>query len=62
MKINYLFFWSDQKAYIFKDFLIYLSDGSDFFEVKLYRIKISFGATHMQIVRHVTDVGAEEGA
>ena len=57
MKINYLFFWSDQKAYIFL-----ISHKSDFLEVKLYRIKTSFSTTRMQIVSHVTDERAEEGA
>ena len=63
MEVNYLFFGPIWKLIFFKDFFENtLSDESGFFEVKLYKITTSFSATRMQIVRHVTDEGAEEGA
>ena len=60
MKFNYLFFWSDQKAYIFfKLSLIYFIKQSQIFEVRLSNIKTSFSTTSMQILRRVTDMWAE---
>ena len=50
-KFNYLFFWSDQKVYIFvKLSLIYFIRQSRFFKVKLSNIKPSFSATRMQTI------------
>ena len=63
MKTNYFLCGPIRKLVFFKDFSYYtFSDESDFFQVKLYRIKTSFSTTRMQIVRHMTDEGAEEGA
>ena len=60
MKVNYLYYWSDQNIKFLKTFFNILHQTkSDFLEVKLNRIKTSFST---QIICHVTDEEAEEGA
>ena len=61
-KLTTHFFGPIRKLIFLKDFLKYtLSDDLDLFKVKLHGIKPSFNTIRMQIVRHVTDEGAEEG-
>ena len=62
-KLTTYFFCPIRKLIFFKDIFLYtLSDESKFFEVKFIQHQTSFSATRMQIVRHVTNKGAEEGA
>jgi len=57
MKLNYLFFGPTRKLAFLKEFLQYsLSDKSEFFKVKLSKIKISFNTTHLNILRRWTNL------